>query len=187
MNRSTGVGPSFSNYSQGWNWLLLWGVALVILGVVAISAAAMTTLISVIFLGVVIFIAGLVLMIDTFKSWWTTWPAFFLHFFMALLYLFVGMMLIGDPVSSSISLTLLLGIFYFAIGLVRIIYSFYLHTQRFGYNFFSGLISLLLGILILANWPAGSLMIIGLFVGIDLLFSGLSYIMLALSAKKLLT
>lgn len=172
-------------FGSNWAFFLIWGILLVALGVFAIIAATAATLISVMVLGFIIFFGGTVILVDTASFWWGKWGSFFLHLIVALLYLFVGLILIFNPVQASISLTLLLGIFYVIIGVFRIGNSTSIKTPRWGWVLFNGIISLILGILILASWPASSLFIIGLFVGIDLLFVGWAYIMAALAGKAI--
>jgi uncharacterized membrane protein HdeD (DUF308 family) len=163
-------------------WFFLWGIVLFILGICAISAATFTTFLSVVFIGFMITLAGCVIVLDSF-TFWRKQKGFLLHLLMGILYVAVGFMLIESPLAGSISLTFLLGVFYLVIGLFRLFHSSSLRAPRWGWNFFNGLISALLGILILMNWPESSLYIIGLFVGIDLLFCGWAYMMAALSAR----
>ncbi len=174
-------------FYENWGWFLLWGIALVILGLGAISAVTLTTVISIVFLGMLILISGVVVLIDTLTFWWrrkTT--GFFLHLIMSLIYIFVGLALIESPVISSISITLVLGVLYFLLGLFRTTYSLFTQQPQWGWSFFNGIIALIIGILILANWPTSGLIIIGLFVGIDLIFCGWAYIITALAAHSLL-
>jgi uncharacterized membrane protein HdeD (DUF308 family) len=174
-----------TTFSRYWAAFFIWGLLLVILGIIAIYIAELTTLISVIFLGVVILVGGIVIIFDSFAFWWGTWSGFFLHLIMGILYLAVGASLIANPILAAVSLTLLLGIFYIVIGVFRVSYSLSLRVARWGWNFLSGFISILLGVLILAGWPALSLWLIGVFVGIDLVFGGLAYIMSGLYAHSL--
>jgi uncharacterized membrane protein HdeD (DUF308 family) len=174
-------------FSKNWAWFFAFGFVLVILGTIAICAATMTTLISVIFLGVLLAISGIVVVIDTFTLSGKKWSSYSLHLFMGLLYFGVGVMLIKSPVSGSMSLTLLLGIFYTILGVSRVLFASTLRLPRWGWGFFSGLITLLLGTLILANWPGSSLFIIGLFIGVDLLVCGWAYIMASLAAHNCVT
>lgn len=169
---------------NNWAWYFTWGIILIILGIIAMSIAAFTTMVSVIFLGAVIAVGGVILLIDTFKFWWKRWDGFLLHLLTAILYLVLGIFLMQDPVFGAMSLTFLLGIFYLVVGLVRLIYGFSLKLSTWGWSVFNGLISVVLGFLILANWPASSLFIIGLFVGIDLVIAGWVYIMLAMTASS---
>jgi uncharacterized membrane protein HdeD (DUF308 family) len=172
-------------FSKNWYLFLLWGIALTVLGLAAISAATFTTIATVIFLGILILLSGVVVIVDTFTFWWGQWRGFFLHLLMGVLYTAVGIMLVQTPVEGSMSLTLILGILYVLLGASRLSFSLSTRLPRWKWSCFNGVISLLLGILILANWPESSLFIIGLFVGIDLLFCGISYVMTALAARSL--
>ncbi len=174
-----------SIYSGNWPRFLTWGIVLVLLGTFAIAAASFSTIASIIFFGVLILFSGVVIMIDTFSFWWKKWSGFTLHFLMGLLCFIVGAMLIKSPILASIPITLFLGIFYLTLGVFRIIYSFGLKVPRWGWSLTSGTVSLLLGVLILASWPASSLYVIGIFIGIDLIFCGWAYIMLSLSARAI--
>lgn len=176
--------PHLLSFNKNWGWFLLWGILLLILGLVAISAATITTLVSVVLIGSVILIAGIVIMVDAFSFWWHKWGGFFLHLFIGILYVVVGGWIITKPVLGSISLTLLLGFFYLLLGLFRVTYATSVQAPGWGWGVLNGLISLLIGVLILISWPASSLFILGLFIGIDLVFSGLVYIIGSLYARK---
>lgn len=180
----TPKGIELIDFSRNWIVFLTWGIILTILGFIAISAAVAATLITVVLFGALLFIGGVVILIDAF-TFWRHRPGFMTHLIMGLLYLLAGVVLVVHPVASSITLTLILGALFLVLGLFRLVYSFSLRTPQWGWNFFNGLLTLLLGIIILANWPAASLVIIGLFVGIDLLFCGIAYIMAALSVRTL--
>jgi len=173
--------PAFNN---NWRRFLASGITLIILGALAISAATFATLVSVVVLGFLVFLGGIIMMADTFTFWRRKGSGFFLHLFFSLLYLAVGATLVINPVQGSISLTLLLGIFYIVVGAFRTALAPTLRTPQWGWAWFNGLITLLLGILIITSWPGSSLFIIGLFVGIDLVFCGLAYVMAALSARR---
>jgi uncharacterized membrane protein HdeD (DUF308 family) len=174
-----------AEFGKNWGFFLAWGVALVILGMLAISFSAFTTLISVIFLGFLLLFSGVVVVIDSIQFWRGRGSSFFIEFLMGIFYCLVGLTFIFSPVAGSISLTLLLGGLFVVLGIFRIVYSWSSKLPRSGWIIFSGVITLFLGILILAQWPASGLFIIGLFVGIDLLFLGMNYIMPALLARKL--
>jgi len=71
------------------------------------------------------------------------------------------------------------------VGFFRMAYVLSTRVPNWGWGFFSGLLALLLGVLILSSWPQSGLFVIGLFVGIDLFFVGLAYIMTSLAARSL--
>lgn len=179
ISRSTAI-------AKNWPWLLAWGVVLILLGFFAISLTTLTTIVSVMILGIVIFIAGIILFIDAFKFWSNNWLGFLIHILLGILYVVVGFFLIQSPLLGSISLTLFLGVFYLVAGIFRTLYALSSRLYRWVWVVFSGIISIILGLLILSSWPASGVYIIGLFVGIDLLFIGWAYVMIALSLRGLI-
>jgi len=184
MNSSQFINMYLSAFSKNWGLFLVWGIALIVLGLIAISATTMSTIVSVIFLGFLLLICGFVIIIDAFSFWRNKGHGFFMHLIFGILYLLVGIMLIQKPILASVSFTLVLGVFYLVVGVFRFFYSISVRAPQWGWSFFNALISLLLGVLILASWPQSGLFIIGLFVGIDLLFTGWTYVMAALAAKS---
>src|SRR5689334_13445744 len=89
--------PYLNMFSKNWAWFFIWGLLLVILGCIAISAATFTTLLSVVFIGVLILFSGIVMMIDCFSFWWGKGSGFFLHLLMSVLYIVAGALLINSP------------------------------------------------------------------------------------------
>ncbi|MES2219202.1 MAG: DUF308 domain-containing protein [Pseudomonadota bacterium] len=171
-------------FNKNWSLFLVWGILLVLLGALAISTSMLTTIISMIFIGALLIVGGLVILIDAFTFWRKhLWSSFWLNILVGLLYFGAGIMLVDSPLAGSVSLTLILGVFYIVVGIFRLINSLSVRQPKWGWNFFSGLLALLLGVMILESWPASGLFVIGLFVGIDLLFIGWVYIMGALAAR----
>ncbi len=169
-------------FQKNWGWFLAWGIILVIIGITAISAATLFTLVSIFLLGTLLLAGGIVSIIDSFVFWWRKWLGFILHLLLAILYIAAGIMLMYRPIAGAVSITLMLGIFYLILGCLRIIYFIATKTPLWGWGLMNGIISLILGILILASWPSSSFYILGLFIGIDLLFWGWSYIMASIAA-----
>lgn len=167
-----------------WGWFFAWGILLVLLGVLAIAYSTVTTVISVIFFGILLCVGGGVIIFDSFKSSFGKWNEFFMHLGMGILYLIAGIILVKGPLAGSITLTLLLAIFYILLGLFRTISCLTREVTNRGWRLASSIITLLLGVLILLEWPASGLFIIGLFIGIDLIFTGWVYIVSALSARS---
>lgn len=169
---------------KNWGFFLAWGVALLMLGIVAISYSTFTTLLSVVFFGFLLFFAGIFVVIDSFHFWRGKGGSFFLQLLMGLLYLLVGLSFIFKPALGSLSLTFLLAVLFIILGAYRIFASLAFGLPGKWWILLSGFITLLLGILILQGWPASALYIIGLFLGIDLLFLGINYIVLGLSVRE---
>ena len=94
-------------------------------------------------------------------------------------------MFITHPTATAVAVTLLLAAFYCISGIFKIIVSLTRPVVQWEWLLFSGIVSLALGLLIWAEWPAVGLWLIGLFIGIDLIFAGWFWIMLSMVAKKL--
>jgi uncharacterized membrane protein HdeD (DUF308 family) len=166
-----------------WGALLALGIILVIIGILAISSPFFTTLATVFALGWLLIISGIAQLIYTFsirKS-----GSFLEYALIGLFTLLVGILMIANPTSTAKALTLLLGAFFLAIGLFRILGAIVLRFANWGWVLVSGILAVILGILILIHWPVTALWVIGLFIGIDLLFTGLSFITASFTVKKL--
>lgn len=171
--------PSLFGHSK--TWLFIGGIFFIILGIAAIGAQFTATLITVMFIGSIIMLGGVLSIIDAFVNWRHRWGDLALHLALGFLYLIIGYLVINSPLLATVSITFLLGVFYLIVGVFRLIFSAISRLPSWGWVFFSGLVSALLGFLILISWPESSLFIIGLFVGIDLLFWGWGYIMAAIA------
>jgi uncharacterized membrane protein HdeD (DUF308 family) len=108
---------------------------------------------------------------------------FALHLLAAALYLLVGLFMLENPLWAAEVLTLLLAAAFFVGGLLRVVFSLALRFPAWPWVLLQGVVDLLLGILIINKWPESSLWVIGLFVGIDLLFHGWSWVILALTMR----
>lgn len=172
-----------TTFGKNWTMFLVWGIALTLLGFFAVGASGFFTLMSIVLLGVLLLITGLIIIVDTFTFWWHRWTGFFLHLAIGVLYALVGGYLLRNPGEGALSITYFLGVFFIVIGLIRAINALFLRAPRWGWGLLNAAISLLLGAMILSSWPASSIYIIGLFVGIDLIFSGITYITAALACR----
>jgi uncharacterized membrane protein HdeD (DUF308 family) len=94
-----------------------------------------------------------------------------------------GFILVLHPTSGAVVLTLLMAMFFMIGGLFRIITALLMRYPHWGWVLLNGLITLVLGVLILRQLPEAAVWIIGMFVGIDLIFCGWSWVMLALALR----
>ena len=105
---------------------------------------------------------------------------------LGVLYIFIGAYLLFHPVSGLASLTLALAIYLFAEGVLELILSFRLRPMPGSrWLLFDGIITLILSVLIWRTWPSSTEWVIGTLVGISMLFSGISRLMLSLAARRL--
>lgn len=168
--------------SRNWGWLLTLGILMVILGLLAIAAPVVATIALQLALGWILVIGGIAQAIHAFMA--KGWSGVLLQLLSALLYLVIGVLLLANPVGGALALTLVLAVFLIVEGAFKIILAMRIRDHRgWGWLMASGLLAVVLGLLIWSEWPASGLWIIGLLVGIQLLFTGWSLVMLALAAR----
>jgi uncharacterized membrane protein HdeD (DUF308 family) len=168
---------------SNWFWFLVLGVLLILGGALAIVFPVLATLTTVLVFGILLIAAGIVEIVSA--IWARKWSGLFMHLLTGLLYLFVGLFLVEKPALSAAAYTLLLAMFFVAGGLFRIVSAV---THRFcgwGWTVVSGVVTLALGILIWRELPECALWVIGTFVGIDLIFNGLAWVMLSMELHSL--
>jgi len=170
-------------YRRNWGWFLALGLISIILGLIALVDSVAATIVSMIFFGWVLLFAGIVEAVYTFRHWHS--GHVFLHSLNAVLSIVVGLMLLGYPLAGALVMTLLLAAYFTVAGIFRIIAVLSLRPPQWGWAVMSGIITLILGILVWAQWPVSGLWIIGLFIGIHLIFAGWTEVMLAFAARTL--
>jgi len=113
------------------------------------------------------------------------WRGFTLHLLGALFYGAAGLLLIFNPLRGAISLTLLIAWLFIADGVIRTALAFRLRPRdRWGWFLASAIVSFVVGILLIAGWPATGLWALGTLLGIDLIFSGISYLFLSGACRR---
>lgn len=168
--------------SRNWRWLLALGILMIILGVFAIGAPVVATIAFQVVLGWILVIGGIAQGVHAFMA--KGWGGFLFELLSALLYLAVGALLLVNPVEGALALTIVLAAFLIVEGIFKIVMAWRVRGHaRWGWLLASGILSLILGALIWAQWPSSALWVIGLLVGVHLLFTGWALIMLALAAR----
>jgi len=164
-------------------WFVGLGIALVMLGIVALGASVFVTLATMILIGWLLIVGGVLQTAHAFVS--KAWSGFFIDLLIGLLYVATGFMIVANPLESAATLTLLIAMFLIVGGVFRIFASLSVRYPNWIWLLLNGSISLLLGISIWQKWPLDGLWVIGLFVGIDMIFNGWSLIMLGIAARRL--
>jgi uncharacterized membrane protein HdeD (DUF308 family) len=170
---------------KSWVWFLILGVVLIGAGTLAIAAAFITTLTSILLFGILMLGGGAVQLINALLA--RNWKGFVLHLFAGLLYLVVGALMAEHPVQAAEGLTLMLATAFLVGGVLRVVYALIHSFVGRGWVVMNGFISLLLGIAIWRQWPESSLWVIGLFIGIDLIINGWLWVMLGMMVKAPVT
>jgi len=165
-----------------WGWFLAFGIGLIILGILAVFQAVRVTVVSMYFFGWLLIFAAAIEIVRAFMV--GTWSGFFLNLLVAILFGVIGFLLLTRPVASAEAITMVMAMFFIVLGTYQIIAPLVVHLQGWGWWVLDGIVTLVLGLLVLAQWPATGLWVIGLFIGINLIIHGFSWIMFTLAVHK---
>ena len=168
-----------------WGWFLALGIVLVFLGMIALGSSVFMTLATMEFVGWLMILGGVLQTAHACSC--KSWGGFFIDLLTGILYVVVGFMVVANPGTTAVALTLLIAMFLTFGGIFRIMVALVVRFQNWIWLLLHGVVNLLLGIAIWRQWPLSGLWVIGLFVGIDMLFNGWSLVMLGLAAKNLPT
>jgi uncharacterized membrane protein HdeD (DUF308 family) len=168
---------------NAWFFFLFLGVCLIVVGAVALIYAAAAAKVTVFVYGWFLLVGGIVYIVGAFFT--RAWGGLFLSLLAGVLYFVCGIIFINNPEEVAVLLALFMGIFFIVEGLFRIISAATGQFRHWGLMLLNGLVTLLLGILIWQKWPYDGPVIVGIFVGIDLIFSGAAYVSLGLAARNL--
>jgi uncharacterized membrane protein HdeD (DUF308 family) len=170
--------------ARSWKALLAVGVVAIFVGCIAILVPAVASVGTAIFVGWVLVIVGSFLVAGAFTA--HTVGTVVLRLLWALLTIAVGFWLVIEPDNGTLTLTLVLGIYFLFMGATRLGVALASRGQpNAGLVGLNGVASLLIGILVLAEFPSSADWAIGLLVGIDLIFAGWTLTSAALLGKDL--
>jgi len=178
-----GTVPSLAPLHAKWGWIVALGVVYLVAGVIALGSVFAATVASVLVVGIMMMIAGVAEVISAFQV--KTWGRFFFWLILGILYIVAGFVAWDNPLLTAVWLTLFLGAALVASGIVRIFLGFNMqHGSPWMWVVVSGLITLLLGVIILAHWPVSAVYTLGIFLGVDLVFAGASWISIGLALRN---
>ncbi len=170
--------------ARSWKALMTVGVLAILIGCVAIVVPEVAAVGTAIFIGWILLVAGAFLVAAAFSA--HSIGTVVLRLLWALVTVIVGLWLIFEPHNGTLTLTLVLGIYFLFMGLTRVAVAFAARGQQnAGLVGLSGVCGLLIGILVLAKFPSSADWAIGLLVGIDLIFAGWTLTSVALVGKDL--
>ena len=168
---------------SSWGWFLALGIFFIIVGAACVIGDVSATFATVLVFGWALLISGVFALVHAFRT--HTWNGFLLSLLSALFRGFTGYLLIRYPLAGAESLTLILASFFIVGGLFRAIGAGMMKLPRWGWSVFSGLVSLVLGVMLLLQMPVSSVWFIGFAIGIDLIVDGASLIGFATAAHSL--
>ena len=178
-----GTTQSLAPLHAKWGWIVALGVVYLIAGIIALGSVFAATVASVYVVGIMMLIAGVAEVINSFQL--RTWGRFFFWLILGVLYIVAGFIAWENPLLTAVWLTLFLGAALVASGIMRIFLAFNMqHGSPWMWVAVSGVVTLVLGLIILAHWPFSAVYTLGIFLGVDLVFAGASWIGLGLGLRN---
>ncbi|MDR3408941.1 MAG: DUF308 domain-containing protein [Methylovirgula sp.] len=164
-----------------WAWFIVLGVLVAAMGVAALALVVSATIASVYIIALFMVIAGGGEIVFAFGA--RSWARFFLWVIAGLAYIVVAACALAQPLMAAAVFTLLLGVALFVTGVIRIYVGTQLNKDVRGIVILAGIVTSLVGLVVLIGWPANSFVVLGVLLGLDLLFWGGSWVTLGLRMK----
>ena len=169
--------------ADSWGWFLALGIVLLLAGAAAIAFPLLSTIAAKIGLGWIFLVGGAVLTIHAFSI--KQWSGFLWSVLIGVLYLVAGGWLAFFPFTGIITLTLLVAALFLAEGVLEAMMAIRVRPHEgWGWLLLSGLVAIAVGVLIASELPSSATWAIGLLAGINLLSTGVSFVVLALAGRR---
>lgn len=173
----------FGELKKNWAWMLALGILMVILGTIGMGMTMALTMVSMLYFGILLMFGSGVQLVEVFRS--EGWKGRIWHVLIAVLYLVAGITVVSNPALASATLTLFIAASLIAIGVLRLVIAIQMRgIPGWVWTLLGGVVAMMLGGMIMAQWPVSGLWVIGLFISIEMIFAGWSHIMIALAAKR---
>ncbi|THA79558.1 HdeD family acid-resistance protein [Streptomyces sp. A0642] len=171
--------------NRSFGGLTLLGILLVVAGLVGLVYTGVATLTSMILFGWLLLIGGLVGLVHAIQSRGTSY--FWLGVVVAALNIAAGVVVIRHPHGTAEALTMFAALLFLTGGVFRLVGSVVVRGPQFGWTLLQGAFGLLLGLLVLFDWPHSSLYVLGCFFSLALLFDGLGLIAIGVGGRRIVS
>ncbi|MFK4068467.1 HdeD family acid-resistance protein [Streptomyces sp. NPDC029674] len=169
--------------SRGFGWLALLGAILAVAGVIGLVYTGLATLTSMLLFGWLLLVGGVVGLLHAVQSRGTSF--FWLGVVVAALNLAAGVVIIRRPEVAAEALTMFAALLFLTGGVFRLVGSLVVRGPQFALTLLQGAFGLLIGILVLAEWPSSSQYVIGCFFSLTLLFDGLGLLATGIGGRRI--
>jgi uncharacterized membrane protein HdeD (DUF308 family) len=168
---------------SNWRWVIAWGYFLVICGAIAVIFPVIPSVAAVGVLGVILLVGGVTMIIGSF--WAGKWSGFLIQLLTGILYIIAGIAITDNPLLSLKLLTFCLAVSFIVLGLFRTIGALVIRFPLWGWTLLNGVITFLCGTVIIRHLSEDAIWVIGLLIGLEMLFNGWAWIMLAIKIREL--
>jgi uncharacterized membrane protein HdeD (DUF308 family) len=165
-----------------WPWFFVLGVMVMVVGITAVSYAVFATVTTVLFFGSLLLVGGMVQVVNAFLV--RSWRGFFVHLLTGILHMVIGALMVEEPLRAAEVLTFMLAAIFFVSGVVQIAVALQQRFSSWAWVLANGVVTLMLGVAVWRRWPEASYWVIGVCVGVDLIFNGWSWVMFGLVVKN---
>ena len=178
------LGEGLTALRHKWGWIVALGIISMIAGVIALGSVVWATAWAVLIIGVMLVMEGVSEIVAAFNV--KSWGKFAFWVLLGLLYVAAGIICFWRPFEAATILTLFLGAALVVGGVVRMFLAWHMREagKPWGWVVVSGIISVLLGLIIVAKWPYSAFYTLGIFMGVDLLFIGSGWLAVGLALKR---
>jgi uncharacterized membrane protein HdeD (DUF308 family) len=175
--------PPVSRVQERWGWFLGLGILLLAFGFIAFANLFAATVASVFYIGMLMLIGGIAHLVHAFQV--KAWEHALYWGLSGLLYTIAGLLAFWNPALTAVVLTLLMAVALMVAGIFRIWVGLRLRPLRGAvWILVGGIVTALAGLIIALGWPVNSLLVLGVFLAVDLMFQGVAMVALALSARS---
>jgi uncharacterized membrane protein HdeD (DUF308 family) len=176
------LSEELNHLKQRWALFLVFGIVLIVVGLLAILMPFVAGVATALLVGLMLVIGGVTHIVGAFRA--RGWGALFLHVLVGIVYAIAGLLMVEQPVEALFALTILVAAALLVAGIFRVVVSLAEQFPGWGWVLLGGVIDVILGVLIWRQLPTSALWVIGLFVGISMMFSGSTWVAMALSLRE---
>jgi uncharacterized membrane protein HdeD (DUF308 family) len=166
-----------------WCWFLFLGILLLVSGVMALTFPFVAATAAMSVLSIVLLVAGVATIIGSF--WTGKWSGFLVQLLMGMLYVAAGFVVSERPLVSILLVTIYVAVSFMVMGVFRILAALTIRFPQWGWTLLNGAVTFLVGLSIYRHLPLSLVWVVGFLVGVELLFSGLNWIMLSMEIRKI--
>lgn len=168
---------------RDWGWFVALGGMLLVAGIIVLSSPFTAALNVAATIGWALAILGVIQAVHAYEN--REHGGFWASLMGAVLKLVVGGIVIANPAGSAVAVVMMGSAYLLAIGLYRTFAALEVRFPRWQWAAVSGVLSFILGLVMLSQWPMNGLWLLGVFIGTDLIVDGLAFMMLGLRARDL--
>lgn len=179
------LGHEIESIRSNWLWFVLLGFGLIVLGTIALGSPVVASLATTMVLGALFLVSGLFELVGAF--WARHWSGTLVVLLSGVLSAVLGFMMLNHPARGSLALTVLIAAFLFVSGFFKVSAALSYRIGAWRWIVLGGAVDVLLAVLIWTGFPTTGLVVVGVLVGIALIFRGVTWLMIGLAVRKLPT